>query len=309
MAHTGRSDWFNLPAMNDNDTASGDSFGDQNDGIDYTLQTHSDAWGDGIIGEDSWEVTADAGLSVNVAIGAGLLHKFGGLTEAIAAVTVTDDATSYVWAIISNDGVETDQAWAREPSFECKPAATGYQGLVLAEVTAAAGAVTLITDLRVRIGQAYLAEQDAAMAADIAWLAAALGVDYADFDPLGLLGTVDARLDDLEAAVSGIDPSASAPYWGALEKSAADDRTVEEWHEDLHDADDADKSGGVTRTDWDALTTSHLQALIRHVHLQGGSMVASQRNVYVFSARMSPDSAYDTVNSTATVNRVTGVIE
>jgi hypothetical protein len=289
------------------------------EGLDYLLQGLADAWGDGVLGIDSWRVTPGTGaLEADIAAGGGLLGKFAGVTTAVTTLTLNDETDNYIWAEV-HVGTETDQAWVRTPSFTVRPAATGYTGICLARVGTADGAIALVgdpgeevpdvEDLRSIIGQGYLVGLIEALQTNTALLFAILGDAYLDW--AGVPNDVATRLTALETVVGGLDPGdieAITVYWGALAKSSADPSTIEQWHIAYHAAQDAQKAGGLARTDWDAVTASLLTELLREEELYGADATKEHRDVYVFSARTSPDAKYDTTHSTATVDRELGMI-
>ncbi len=319
MAHTGRTPHYNLPWMRTDDTMSEAENAKTFEGLDYLLQGLADAWGDGVFGTASWAVTpGTAALTADIAAGSGLLSKFAGATAAVTTIALTDETDNYLWAEV-HTGTETDQAWVRTPSFTVRPAATGYTGICLARIGTTGGAIALvgdpgeevpdIEDLRPIIGQDYLAGLIITLEANQALLFAILGDAYLEWTGSPL--SVDARLATLEAIVAGIDPGdleAVTVYWGALAKASDDPQTVEAWHLAYHAAQDAQRAGGLARTDWDATTASILTELLREEELYGADATKEHRDVYTFSARSSPDAKYDTVNSTATIDREAGLI-
>lgn len=306
MPHSGRTTELNLPHMAQGNTASGEGFRREAQGVENQLVELADAWGPGVLGSGSWAVSeGETPLTVSVAAGSGLVGRFAGVTEQPQTLAVEDDTTQFVWATPTVEDAEVAQAWLGEPTFVLYPAADGYDGTVLAEVTAVAGELT-ITDLRRQIGRDFLKAILDQHGDDIAWLAAALGADYAEFAAGGSLATVDARLDALEAGLAG--SGAVTVYWALLEASASDSRTIPEWHEDWHAAMDEARAGQVVVTDDDAIGASLLGELLREVGLHGNPAIANQRGVWAFHAGTSPDSMYDKPNSTAHPDRLEEVI-
>ncbi|MBD3174018.1 MAG: hypothetical protein GF320_02460 [Armatimonadia bacterium] len=319
MSASGRTTEYNLPYMLTDEQMSevdNQRFGV---GIDNQLTQLAQLWGDGVFGSTSWEVSAGTGLVAAIAAGAGLVDGFAGLTGSSQNITLNDNADNFIWATPHVDG-ETDMAWVRTPTFVVYPASTGYTGLVLARVGTESGSIKMvgdpgeeeadIEDLRREIGQEYLAGLIADLQTDTAQLFAALGAAYADYG--GTPDTVDDRLTSLETIVAGMDPGdrdAIKVYWGDLEKSTDDSRTIESWHYEYHQAQDAAKLGGIRRIDWDTAVCSLLAELIHEVGRRGQSAMQGQRNVYIFHPATSPEAYYDAAHTTATINREDGLIQ
>lgn len=322
MSASGRTSEYNLPYLLTDEQMSEVDNQRFSVGLDNQLTQLAQLWGDGVFGSTSWEVSAGTGLVAAIAAGAGLVDGFAGLTGSSENITLNDDADNYIWATPHVDG-ETDMAWVRTPTFVVHPAGTGYTGLVLARVGTESGEIKMIVDpddpeeeypdiedLRREIGQAYLAGLIAELQTDTAQLFAALGAAYADYG--GTPDTVDDRLTALETIVAGMDPGdleAITVYWGELKKASDDARTIETWHYEYHQAQDAARLGGVRRIDWDTAVCSLMTELIHEVGRRGQSAVQGQRNVYIFHPATSPEAYYDAAHTTATINREDGLIQ
>ncbi len=189
------------------------------------------AIGTGCIEEDAWSVTAGSGLSVDVSAGAGIAQDGAGYvllrTGGATNVVLPANSTRWLYALAVYRVDPQDPDSREDGMVQFYTNATGEDvagGILLAQVVTGSAGISSITDARTFCrGLTALMELETG-GDDLEAVKAALGADYFGADPPP---TVDARLDDLEAAAA--DGEGGGPvYWGVLTEAAGDPTTIEQ---------------------------------------------------------------------------------
>jgi len=190
------------------------------------LQAH----GTGVAEAGAWVVTAGAGLTVDVAAGAGIAVSGDDYlwlqTLSSENLELEANSTAYIYAL-AVWREEAEGPDSRESGVvEWYTNSTGGEvagALPVALVTTGTSGISTITDLRTYIRGLQAVLEQAEETGDLDAIRAAIGAQYWGDDPPP---TVDARLDDLEAA--GAQGGTGPVYWGVLGKAAGVPTTIEQ---------------------------------------------------------------------------------
>lgn len=200
--------------------------------IDTQLVGALQGLGVGCVETDAWEVTAGAGLSVDIAAGAGVAVSGDDYlflaTTASYNLSLDANSTTVIYARAVTRTVDGDPDSRTEAVVEWHTSTTGGTvagALQVATVTTNADGVADISDdrsfIRALEALASLSSDSDAMDA----VQEAIGSEYFGDDPPA--SSLDARIDDIEAAAA--DGDGTAVFWAALSKAAGDATTIEQY--------------------------------------------------------------------------------
>lgn len=195
--------------------------------LDTQLQGALAAHGYGVIGVDSWVVTAGEGLSVDITSGHGIIHSsVRGYTYArtytARNVALPANTTLYLYAtaVFRTLSGEPDTREDGSVEFVATGTTAPADSLLLAKIVTDGESVTEIQDLREFLGTEELEQEIAQWAEDLEQVKDAIGTRYFGAEPPA--ASLDARISDLEEAPTG------AVFWRPLHKEAGDETTIEQ---------------------------------------------------------------------------------
>ena len=281
--------------------------------LDAQLVGALQALGTGCVETDAWVVAAGAGLSVDVTAGSGVAVSGDDYlflrTTAAANVVLPASSTTYLYALAVTRVAAGDPDSREQAVVSWHTSATGgaVAGAVLvAKVITGPAAVTSVTDEREFIRALEALEALGSGDDSIAEIEAAIGSEY--FGEAPPAASLDARLDDLEAAATSGD-GITAVFWGVLKRAAGVQTTIEQFVGEQIAAHVTDKHSSeapflAEAEPWDEDSVNHARHVLRQTRATDAVLpdylletVAVVWLIYGDGSDGSPDYV-DNVNST-----------
>ncbi len=239
------------------------------------------ALGTGCVETDAWQVTAGAGLSVDISAGAGVAVSGADYvflqTSAAANVTLAANTTTVIYALGVTRVSAGDPDSRESGVVSWHTAATGgaVAGAVqVATVTTGSAGVSTITDDRTFIRALEALEELEDGAGSLSDVEAAIGSDYFGSSPPS--ASLDARLDDIESAAADGDGT-TAVFWGVLKQAAGNQTTIEQYVGQQVAAHVEDKHAGeqsfIAEADpWDEDSVNQARHVLRATDATDGTL-------------------------------------
>jgi len=249
--------------------------------LDTQLQGALAAHGNGVIGANSWTVTAGEGLSVDVTAGHGVissaLHGYiYARTYASRSISLPANTSLYLYAtaVFRSAPGEPDTREDGSVEFVATGSTAPADSLRLAKVVTGGESVVSVQDLREFLGTEELQQEVADCVEDLDQLREAVGTRYFGAEPPA--ASLDARISDLEEAPTG------AVFWRPLHKEAGDETTIEqevasrlyEHVEKYHQ----EQSAFVAEEPWDIDAVNQARAVLKVVRTVDPEHAAWQLN-------------------------------